>query len=176
MEFCRDATISAPCPAVYRVFRDALEKVTADVENIHRVEPVGRESGPLGPVCRHTWYGQGFIPRVARPFLRPELLVLEDRIVWHDAGHRCQWLVQPRFFPRIGACRGELTFESVGPAVTRVEIRGDLTLTLRGLPLPRLARRAVAHQVERFFIGLVTPNLQAVAARVQAHLAMSHAA
>ena len=145
--------------------RDRLPEIAAFMPNITTIDPVERVEEALG---RHRivnrWHGEGSIPTVARRFVKPDMLRWTDRAVWDESDWTCGWEQETAFFTDRVSCSGQNRYVELEPDVTRIEIRGVFELRLQGLPgLPGPLARRAAPAVERFIVGLITPNLEKTA-------------
>ena len=83
----------------------------------------------------------------------------------------CEWTQETAFFTDRVSCSGTNRYVEVDPHTTRIEIRGAFELRLQGLPgLPSILARRATPAVERFIVGLITPNLEKTAVAVERFL------
>jgi hypothetical protein len=157
-----DGTVHHPRPLVFQALRDRLTEVAQFIPNVTAIDPIERvEQGPGKHRIVNVWHGEGSIPAVARRFVKPDMLKWTDRASWDEDTWTCDWEQETAFFTDRVSCSGQNRFVELEPDVTRIEIRGQFALSLKGLPgLPGpLARRATP-AVERFIVAMITPNLQ----------------
>jgi len=172
MEIQADGLVHHPRELVFRTLRDRLGDIVAFMPNVTAIDPIDRvEEGPGRHSIVNVWHGEGAIPAVARRFIKPNMLQWTDRAVWDEAAWTCEWDQETAFFANRVGCSGRNHYVEVEPGVTGIEIRGTFSLRLKGLaglPGP-LARRATP-AVERFIVGLITPNLATTAAAAEQFL------
>jgi hypothetical protein len=165
MEIHADGVVHHARPVVFRAMRDRLTEIAAFMPNITSIDELERiEEAPGRDRIVNVWHGEGSIPAVARRFLKPDMLRWTDRAVWDESDWTCAWEQETAFFTDRVSCSGQNRYVEVEPDLTRIEIRGVFELRLQGfagLPGP-LARRA-SPAVERFIVGLITPNLEKTA-------------
>ncbi|MBV8162520.1 MAG: hypothetical protein JO265_16500 [Acidimicrobiia bacterium] len=152
--------------------RDRLTEVAAFMPNITAIDPLERvEEGPGRHRIVNGWRGEAPIPAAARRFVKPDMLRWTDRALWDESEWTCTWEQETAFFTDRVSCTGRNRFIALEPAVTRIEIRGAFELRLRGLAgLPGPLARRAAPTVERFIVGLITPNLEKTAEAVERFL------
>jgi hypothetical protein len=172
MEIRADGVVHHPREMVFRTLRDRLGDIVAFMPNVTSVDSVERvEESPGRHRVVNVWHGEGAIPAVARRFIKPNMLQWTDRAVWEESDWTCKWEQETAFFTDRVTCAGRNRYVEVDPRVTRIEIRGTFALRLQGLtglPGP-LARRATP-AVERFIVGLITPNLSTTATAAERFL------
>ena len=172
MEIRSDGTVGHPRPLVFRSLRDRLVEVAAFMPNVTGIDELERiEEAPGRRRLVNVWHGEGAIPAVARRFIKPEMLRWTDRAVWDEGDWSCEWNQETAFFTDRVSCSGSNRYVEVDPGTTRIEIRGTFELRLQGLPgLPSLLARRATPVVERFIVGLITPNREKTAVAVERFL------
>ena len=170
MQIRSDGTVHHPRPLVFRTLRDRLVEVAAFMPNVTGIEELERtEEAPGRHRLVNVW--EGAIPAVARRFVKSEMLRWTDRAVWDEGDWSCEWSQETAFFTDRVSCSGASRYVEVYPDTTRIEIRGTFELRLRGVPgLPSLLARRATPAVERFIVGLITPNLEKTAVAVERFL------
>jgi hypothetical protein len=176
VEIRSDGTVHHPRPLVFRTLRDRLVEVGALMPNITAIEEIDRtEEAPGRQRLVNVWHGEGSIPPLARRFIKPSMLRWTDRALWDEGDWTCAWSQETAFFTDRVSCSGTNRYVEVDPATTRIEIRGSFELRLQGLPgLPGPLARRAGPAVERFILGLITPNLEKTAVAVQRLLDQSN--
>jgi uncharacterized protein YndB with AHSA1/START domain len=172
VEIRSDGTVHHPRPLVFRALRDRLVEIAAFMPNITGIDELERtEEAPGRHRLVNVWHGEGAIPAVARRFVKPHMLRWTDRAVWDEGEWTCEWSQETAFFTDRVSCSGTSRYVEVEPGTTLIEIRGGFELRLQGLPgLPSLLTRRATPAVERFIVGLITPNLQKTAVAVERFL------
>lgn len=177
MRFSTYALLDQPAVAVYRACRDELTDVARDLVNIERIEQRSRADMPGRTRITNVWHGRGWIPKIAREVVAPEMIVCDAYVTWHDAEQRCDWEIETRFLTECVRCTGQITFRSCGRERTRLTMSGDLTLDVSTVSaVPRLLRGFVARQSERFLLAMVPGNVRGVAQAFDLHLRSREAA
>ena len=165
--------IAYPLDTVYGVMRDDLPKLVPFLPQVKYIEVLSREDSEPGSIrIVNKWQGTlDQAPRVARPFLKEEMVAWKDHARWVDADHRVEWRFESLVGDRYFDCNGENFFEAVGEGSTRVKITGELKVHPERLPgVPKFLARKVAPAVEKYIINLITPNLRNLAQGVRGYL------
>lgn len=171
MKIRSESVIGHPRDKVYVAYRDRLPEIAAYLPNIDKIEEARRDATPSGCKLHNIWHARGSIPKVASAIIKPDMLKWDDFAEWHDADFRCSWQLKTRFFTDSIACSGATRFSEDGPQRTRVSLDGELTISLEQVrAVPGFLRAAVAPQVERFVVALVTPNLKRVNSGLEKYL------
>jgi len=152
-----------PQERVYRTYRDRLREIAPYIPDIKEITVRSREEGD-GSVRQHNrWVARREIPRMLQVVVKPEMLCWDDIATWKDAEFCCDWVLRLRVFTESVHCRGTNWFRAEGPGRCRVVLEGDLDIALDRMPgVPSIVARRIGPQVERFFVSLITPNLERV--------------
>ena len=131
-----------------------------------------REDGPEGEAkLLNVWRAAGDIPKVAQPFLKPEMVAWDDRAHWNQNEWWCDWKTIPKFFTENVDCGGRNTYEAVDENMTILHIRGELNIDLKGVKgVPRMLAGRVAPVIEKFIVAMIKPNLLSVSDGLSAFL------
>ncbi|HND30359.1 MAG TPA: hypothetical protein PLA94_10185, partial [Myxococcota bacterium] len=122
---------------------------------------LSRKERPGGVSLHNEWVGKGEIPKVAQGIIRPEMLRWDDYAEWDDARSLVEWTIKIRVFSENFKCSGVNRFVEEGPGRTRVNLTGNLELSLKDIPgVPRILAGTIAPQVEKFIVALIKPNLE----------------
>lgn len=163
MDINASSLIRHPRELVYRVYRDELPEIAAYIPNVKRVETMSRTEADGHVKLHNVWTGKGDIPRVAQGIIKPEMVAWDDYADWDDAASRCNFSIKIRVFTDKFSCSGSNVITAEGPNLTRVTLKGVLTVDLRDIPgVPRILASRIAPQVEAFIVSLVRPNLEQV--------------
>ncbi len=168
-----DARISFPRELVFSTYRDRLPQLVPHLPNIKKIEVLEREDAAKGAGTTrllNVWHAEGDIPRVAQSVIKPEMLNWKDHALWNQNDWTCEWRVETKIFTESISCRGKNQFVEQG-GVTVLQIRGHLDIDLRGIPgVPKFLAGSVAPVVEKFIVGLLTPNLLSVSGGLEKFL------
>jgi len=155
--------IAFPQERVYMAFRDEMAKVAEhlpDIESI-TVDSYERTGDDTVSIVNQWKASATDIPRVARAFIKPEMLKWTDYATWHDDTNSCDWKLVLGFLPDAVSCEGTTTYTPDGER-TRVHITGELKVDASKIPgVPRMLSSKIGSAVEEFVVKLVTPNLKA---------------
>ncbi len=161
MQIRSESTIRHPRGIVYAAYRDDLAAIARDfMPDIRELIVHSREEQDGVIKLHNEWVSNADLPRVARKFIKPEMLRWDDYAAWVDTGHYVDWELKLKVFRDGMRCSGRNHFEEVGTGSTRIRVTGDLQIDLRDMPgVPSLVARRIAPAIERFVIGMVTPNI-----------------
>ncbi|MBI2377135.1 MAG: hypothetical protein HYV07_24250 [Deltaproteobacteria bacterium] len=160
-----DARIAFPRELVFSTYRDRLPNLVPHLPNVKEIEVLEREDAAKGPGTTrllNVWHAQGEIPKVAQTVIKPEMLNWKDYALWNQNDWTCEWRVETKIFTENVSCKGKNQFIEKDGA-TILQIRGELDIDLRGIRgVPKFLAGTVAPVVEKFIVGLLTPNLLSV--------------
>ena len=162
MKIEADAKLSYPREVVFASYRDKLVELVPHLPNVREIEIKSRDDD--GGITRmlNIWHAKGEIPKVAQSIIKPEMVCWEDHAIWNQDEWTCEWKVVPKFFTNNVVCQGKNQFVEQGDT-TVLQIRGDLQIDAKGIPgVPRLLAGRIAPVIEKFIVGLLTPNLLTV--------------
>jgi len=178
MRFNEQSTVSHPAPLILETMIERMEEIVPFLPNVESIET--RESKKLKNgqlrIVRH-WQGKAdSIPSALRPFLSKEALGWIDTALWTPPEYKVEWQ-QSALSPgiaRLYECKGENYFEpnpDDPKNSSRIRILGNLDVHPDRLPgLPTFLGRTLAPQIEKFVIGMITPNLRDLAKGLQGYL------
>lgn len=170
MEIRSESRVRYPRGEVYLAYRDQLTEIAAFIPDIQQVRTLDRTEGDGIVRLHNEWVAQREIPAVAASIVKPEHLRWDDFATWHDGAFCCDWEIKPRAFTDAVTCRGRNQFIADGDE-TLVVLSGHLDIQLKDIPgVPGFLGKRLAPQVERFIVGLITPNLKATNEAIQAFL------
>jgi hypothetical protein len=142
MQIQASSVISHPRSRVLVAFRDELPSVAAFMPNIREIVTVKREPTASGVKVHNEWHAKGEIPKV----------------------------IKLRVFSENVKCSGRTTLTDEGSG-TRIALSGSLDLDLRNIPgVPRFLAGTLGPQVEKFVVGMITPNLEQMNASLAQYL------
>ena len=162
MKIKADAKLSYPRDVVFASYRDKLVELVPHLPNIKAIEVKNREDNEGVTRMLNIWHAKGDIPKVAQSIIKPEMVCWEDHAKWNQDDWTCEWKVVPKFFTKNVTCSGKNHFVEQGDE-TVLQIRGELEIDAKGIPgVPRLLAGRIAPVIEKFIVGLLTPNLLTV--------------
>lgn len=163
MRIHSESIIHHPRAAVFAAYRDRLSDVAAYIPDIQRIDVLRRDEVDDVVSLHNLWVADREIPKVARGFIRPDMLQWDDWAKWNATQFDCSWRLGIRAFPEGVRCSGTNTFVELGAERTKVILGGDLTVDVKKIPgVPRLLAGRIGPQVEKFIVSLITPNLERV--------------
>ena len=166
--------IHHPLDSVYETYRDEMPQIADYVANISKIVVESREEVEDGVKLHNVWHAIGEIPGIAKAIIKPDMLQWDDYAHWINAEKYCSWRLSTRFFTENVTCTGRSSFYDNGDGSTRVEITGDLNISLRGVAgIPRILQSRAEPQIEKFIVSLITPSLRRVTAGVGRYLSES---
>ena len=136
---------------------EGLEKYIPNIATIRVLEHEPLPDERFRVLLRFS--GEGAIPALARPLIKPDMVRWEEELVCDPAAPAVAWSLRSKMFEDQFQCRGETRFWEAGRG-TRIELRGALHISLTSLPgIPdALVRRAV-ETVEPFLVKIAEFNL-----------------
>jgi hypothetical protein len=178
MRFDVSNRVTHPASLVLDTMIERMEEIVPFLANVERIETCERRElgdGRLRIVRR--WQGAASAaPSALRPFLSRDLFAWIDTAMWTPAEYKVEW-THTTAMSAVAAlydCSGVNFFEphpEVPAACTRVRVTGNLIVRAENFPgVPAFLGSRLAPQVERFIIGLITPNLESLAAGLQGYL------
>ena len=172
MQFSSDAVVRHPPEPLYRLCRERLTEAVHGVANVDFIEETARVDRPGRSEITNVWHGRGFIPKIAREVVAPDMLVCDVFVTWLDAELRCTFDVATHALTECVKSSGEILFRPLSRGRTRLTMQGDFTLDVTSVSaVPRRWRRIVERQAERFLIATLPRNVRGVARRLERALA-----
>ncbi len=171
MELRADARIPFPREVVFRAYRDDITKLLPYLPNVRSMETTSRTDRGAITELVNEWRGGGDVPTAIRAVLSDAVLSWTDYATWDANALRCEWRTQTHAFRDAVRCGGSNTFLEDGPANTRVEFRGSLSIDakqIRGVPAFVAGR--VGHALEEFLVNKIQSNLVETALAVAKYL------
>ena len=164
--------IAFPQQAVYDTQRNDMSRLAAYLPDIRSIEVLEREEREGGVRIVNRWHAAGTdVPRVIRPFVKPEMLSWRDYAEWFDDEHYCTWRLETGFFTEQVDVHGKTRFVALGEDRCRCIVEGDLSVDHRRLPgIPRLLAKKVVTEVERLVVRLLTPIMTSVNRGIERYL------
>ena len=157
----KKSVIPFPIEEVYLAMRDHMPELAEYMPNIESIDVQKREeigSDELKLINR--WNAASTeIPKVARPFVKPDKTYWLDHAHWENSKYRCNWSLEMGFMPDRIKCEGFTDYVAIADDKTEMRISGKLELHLKGL-VPRFFLGKATSGIEKFVGGLVQPNFQ----------------
>ncbi len=171
MRIHSESVISHPQPVVYEAYRDRLSEIAAYMSDVKEIQVEKREPVDGGVKIHNVWISDSDVPVFARAFIKPEMLRWDDFADWRDDEGKVYWKLRLRVFTDQVTCSGTNSFVAAGDDRTKVVLEGDLDIDLKNIPgVPRLLAGGLKPKVEKFIVGLITPNLEKVNESLQTFL------
>ncbi len=167
-------TVAHDRETVYKTFRDELTELIPHLPDVKNIEVQKREEVDENTTrVVNLWTAEAEeIPRVARPFIKPEMLVWTDVANWHDDTWACDWVIEVGFLSEAVTCKGSTKYLEKGADKTEVVITGQLDVNAKEIPgVPRLGAGKIGSVIESFVVRLITPNLTNINRGLERYLA-----
>ena len=154
---------------------ERMHEVVPFMPSVTSIELVSREALPNDQLrIVRRWQGaMDNAPSALKPFLSEDVMGWTDTAVWTPAEYKVDWTLSTSM-GQLYDCSGTNFFEpdpSDPEKSTRMRVTGTLQVYPERLPgLPKFLGKRLAPQVEKFVVGLITPNLTDVADGLQGYL------
>ena len=137
---------------------EGLEKYIPNIATIRVLEHELLEHGRVRWLLRFS--GEGAVPTVARPIIKPDMVRWDEELLCDRSGPSVAWSLDSRYFTEYFHCRGVTRFYDADGGATRIELNGQLNITMKSLPgFPDpLVQRAVGVE-EPFLVKVAEVNL-----------------
>ena len=175
MNFEKSNLVSHPASLVLETMIERMHEVVPFMPSVTGIELKSREELPNDQLkIVRRWQGStNNAPSALKPFLSEEVMAWTDTAIWTPAEYKVEWTLSTSM-GRLYDCSGTNFFEPdpANPETsTRMRVTGTLQVYPDRLPgLPKFLGKRLAPQVEKFVIGLITPNLTDVADGLQGYL------
>jgi hypothetical protein len=175
MNFEKASVVSHPASVVLETMIERMHEIVPFLPSVNGIELISREEIPDGKLrIVRRWHGSmDNAPGALKPFLNEEIMAWTDTAVWTPADYRVDWTLSTSM-GGLYDCSGTNFFEPDPQAPegsTRMRVTGTLQVYPERLPgLPKFLGKRLAPQVEKFIVGLITPNLMDVAVGLQGYL------
>jgi hypothetical protein len=153
--------VAYPREKVFETFREDLEELIPHLPDIESIEQKKYEriDDVTVEVVRLWKAKDEDVPKLARKFIKPEMLQWTDTAIWHEDVWTCDWSMEVGFLSEAITAEGTNRYIDNGDS-TKIEISGDLKVDAKHIPgVPRLLAGKVGDAVEKFVVKLITPNL-----------------
>ena len=172
MKFTIKDTMPYPLETVFRTQRDRLAELGEYLDGIDAIIVEDHEEVSESVVkFVNLWKAASTdIPKVARAFIKPEMLQWHDYATWDESDWSCKWEMKLGFLPDAIEARGHNTWKSLGDR-TLVTINGEIVIHGNKIPgVPRLLAGKVSDAVEKFVVKMIEPNLKKTNEGVTAYI------
>ena len=160
MEIRSESRIHYPRERVYETYRDKLREIAEYMPDIREIVVHSREEADGIVKLHNEWISDRDVPKVVANIIKPEHLRWDDHATWHDEGYYVDWVIETRAFTEAVTCSGRNSMIADGDH-TIVRLTGELKISVVGIPgVPKFLAKRLAPQVEKFIVGLITPNLK----------------
>ncbi len=167
MRIRSSSVINHPLDRVWRAYRNELPSIAQTIPDIREVKEIERTDRENGVEVHCLWVSSAALPPLVDRVIKPEHLQWDDFGTWNDEEHHVDWRIKTKVFTERISCGGRNVFESAGEGKTRLTINGELNIDFDRLPgMPRMISKRVGPRLEKFFVSMITPNLE----RVTEHL------
>lgn len=171
MQIRSASVIDHPIEVVYRAYRDELPAIARTIPDIREVNELSRKEREGGATIHNEWISNTSLPPLVDRVIKPEHLRWDDFAEWDDVAYTVDWRIATRVFTDQITCGGQNRFEAVGEGKTRLVLDGDLKIDIRKVPgVPSLLARKISPRLEKFFVSLITPNLEKVTEHLRRYL------
>lgn len=147
---------------VFSTFRDELVELIPHLPDVKKITVKEREQVDENTVkVVNLWEAQAEeVPRIARSFIKPEMLKWTDYATWRQDAWECDWQMEVGFLTDAVTCEGTTYYRQKGEGRTEIAIKGKLEVDAAQIPgVPRLGAGKIGSAVEGFVVKLITPNL-----------------
>ena len=154
--------IDYPREKVFETFRDNLVDLLEYLPDIQDIEVKDREEVDEDTVkVVNLWKArEEEVPKMARKFIKPEILQWTDYATWKQDEWVCEWEMEVGFLKEAITCKGQNRYLEAGDGSTKIHIDGDLEVDASEIPgVPRLVAGKVGSVIEDFVVKMIEPNL-----------------
>ena len=154
-------SVDYPRELVFDTFKDELESLAEYLPDIESIENKDEEQvdDATYKVVRLWKAHDEEVPKVARKFIKPEMLQWTDYATWHKDTWTCDWEMEVGFLSDAITAEGTNRYIDKGDS-TEIVVHGDLKVDGSKIPgVPGLLSNKVGQAVENFVVKLITPNL-----------------
>ena len=175
MNFEKASVVSHPAALVLETMIERMQEIVPFLPSVNGIELISRDDQANGQIkIVRKWHGSmDNAPSALRPFLSDEVMAWTDTALWTPEDYRVDWTLSTSM-GRLYDCSGTNFFEpdpQDPEGGTRMRVTGTLQVYPERLPgLPKFLGKRLAPQVEKFIVGLITPNLTDVAVGLQGYL------
>lgn len=173
MEFEQKNNVSHPKQIVYFAMKDKLEELAQFILTLHKIELKSREkiSENHEKIIR-KWYGKyEVVPSAVRRFIKESMLTWEDHALWEDENFLVRWESHSGMLKHLYSCSGINYFEDGEDNISIIRITGKIEVYPEKLPgVPKFLARRFTPIIEKFIIGLISPNFAEIIKGINKYL------
>ncbi len=165
--------VDYPRELVFETFRDDLDDLDEFLPDIKSITTKERDDidENTTKVVRVWKARDEEIPKLARKFIKPEMLQWTDTAVWHADEWTCDWDMEVGFLSDAITAKGTNRYIDKGDSV-EIVIDGTLEVDAKQIPgVPGMLAGRVGKAVEDFVVKMITPNLKDVNRGMEKYLA-----
>lgn len=169
-------TVAHSRETVFTTFRDQLLELVPHLPDVESIEVEDREQIDESTTkVTNLWKAEPEeVPRLARSFIKPEMLEWTDYATWRQEEWECDWEIEVGFLTDAVDCEGTTRYLAKSDGETEVVIQGYLEVDAKQIPgVPRFGAGKIGSAVEKFVVRLITPNLTNINRGLESYLAES---
>ena len=92
MDFTCSDTVTHPAEVVHALLRDEMTKILPYLPDVAAIDVLTRDEEERGIRQVNVWRAsESAVPKVAKAFLKPEMLTWRDHAVWLHAERKAEW-------------------------------------------------------------------------------------
>lgn len=159
---------------VFKTYRDELVELVPHLPDIEEITVESREEVDDNTTkLVNIWEAEPQeVPRVARSFIKPEMLKWTDYATWREDDWECDWEIEVGFLPDAVSCEGTNRYLEKDEGKTEIMIDGELSVDASKISgVPKFGSGKIGNIVENFVVKLITPNLTKVNRGIEKYLA-----
>lgn len=165
--------VAYECEKVFTTFRDDLTELIPHLPDVKDITVKDREQVDDNTIkVVNLWEAEAEeVPRIARSFIKPDMLKWTDYATWRQDDWECDWVMEVGFLSDAVTCEGTTNYRSTSDGETEIAINGKLEVDARQIPgVPRFGAGKIGDAVEKFVVKLITPNLTQVNRGLESYL------
>ncbi len=158
-------TVSFPRNFVFEIYSERLSELVSYMPNIDSIEVKNRNILQCGRLeITNLWQAsRSEIPKLIRPFIKPEMLQWNDHATWDQGAYACHW--RSEFLCFNGAIRSSGTnyYRMLDDHTMELHLTGAVKVDGSKIPgVPRLLSGKVADAIETGAVRMAEQNLRAM--------------
>ncbi len=166
--------VNCDLDTVFSVFRDRLTELVAYLPDVEEIKVLNSEEVDKETVKMVNFWRANYdqVPKVARKFVKPDMLCWTDYATWHKDQYICKWIIEVDSFKEGVSCSGQTRYKAVGDNVTEVSISGTLNIDVKKIPgVPKIGASKTGPLVEKFMAPIISSNLTNVHRGLEKYMA-----
>jgi len=173
LNFSSSDIIEYPVADVFATQRDYLVELAEFLPNVESIVIESREED--GDLLRfvNTWKAASTeIPKLIRPFVKPEMMKWTDYASWDNTTMICTYRIELGFLKEAIDVRGTNHMSATSDGNTQVKLEGSIRVDAAKIPgVPKFMAKKIGGVVEKFVVKTITPNLKKTNDGVRRYLA-----